>query len=222
VQFARGIVALSALCYVACGESPAADSLPSDLPFSPDLRDEPPPDAGPEDAGVDAGPPVDLTTCESTEDWDPMAVAFEDEVVELTNQARRAGQDCGPEGLFTPTGDVVMEPRLRCAARIHARYMAMAENDFGHESDVGSTPSSRVKGAGYDYGMLGENLGVGPDTPEQIVAAWIASPGHCKVLMQPDFTEVGIGYAFGTWATGTDAGVLEAPYWAQDFGRPRE
>jgi uncharacterized protein YkwD len=191
---------------------------------------EDPGDAGvsAEDAGADAatgewstGDVPDGEHCAAVAAWDPRWAQFEEEVVLASNAARAKKQDCGVEGVFEPTGPVTMEPHLRCAARLHALYMAQAVDDFGHETEDGSVPSQRIMDAGYDYSMIGENLGVGVSEPEDVVKKWLQSDGHCKVLMQPDFTEVGIGYALGKWDTHAGMGIIDAPYWAQDLATPR-
>lgn len=54
----------------------------------------------------------------------------------------------------------------------------------------------------------GENVAMGYRTPEQVVAAWMASPGHKANILNPSFTSLGLGAA-------TDAsGVF---YWVQNF-----
>jgi uncharacterized protein YkwD len=180
--------------------------------------------AADEDAGVpefakrDDVPDTDH--CAPVAYWNPKWAEFEDQVLVLTNEARAQQQDCGVEGVWNATTSLVMEPRLRCAARLHSQYMAAAENDFAHETRTGSVPGQRVNDAGYDFSMVGENIAVGSETPEDVVKAWLASDGHCKVLMQPGFTQIGIGYAFGTWDTMQPAGIVQAPYWTQDYGLP--
>ncbi|HEX7589461.1 MAG TPA: CAP domain-containing protein [Demequinaceae bacterium] len=44
-----------------------------------------------------------------------------------------------------------------------------------------------------DFTYLGENLARANYTPAQVMAAWLDSPGHRANLLDPDFTEVGIG-----------------------------
>jgi uncharacterized protein YkwD len=189
--------------------------------------DEGPPPA--EDAGL---PVPDAATGDSSDDvpagehcsavasWDPRWAQFEEEVVLASNEARARPQDCHSEGKFEPAGPLVMEPHLRCAARLHALYMAEAVDDFGHVTRDGSEPGQRIAAAGYAYSAIGENLGVGLSEPGELVDAWLKSDGHCKVLMQPEFTEVGIGYAFGKWDTHEGKGIIDAPYWAQSLGAP--
>lgn len=187
---------------------------------------EPARDAG--DAPLDgmtmeSGPPAvpDSPHCANVADWNPRWQALEAEVLELTNEARAKEQNCGSKGTFAPTGPLVMEPHLRCAARLHSQYMAANLGTFGHHGVNGSLPKDRVTAAGYAYVTVGENVGVGKTTAREIVDAWLASDGHCRMLMHPDFTELGIGYAFGRWDTEQPVGVVDAPYWTQDFGRPR-
>jgi uncharacterized protein YkwD len=71
---------------------------------------------------------------------------------------------------------------------------------------------ARAEAAGYDWRALGENIAWNSVTPEDVVAGWMRSPGHCKNIMNPSFTEIGVAYvqiADGqTW-------------WTQDFGRPK-
>lgn len=41
--------------------------------------------------------------------------------------------------------------------------------------------------------QVGENVAFGSVTPEQLVAMWMASPGHRANLLQPAFTHLGVG-----------------------------
>ena len=41
--------------------------------------------------------------------------------------------------------------------------------------------------------LAGENVGFGNVTPEQLVAMWMASPGHRANLLRPEFTHLGVG-----------------------------
>lgn len=66
---------------------------------------------------------------------------------------------------------------------------------FGHVAPEGDTMRSRLRAAGYTYQLAGENLAVasGP------LAAHFAieqSPGHRKNLLEPQYSQVGIGVAF--------------------------
>jgi uncharacterized protein YkwD len=81
----------------------------------------------------------------------------------------------------------------------------VAQNFFAHESPDGSTLTSRLTAAGYidpdgDW-FVGENLAWGQGnlaTARSIAIAWMNSEGHRHNILEPDFTEVGIGIVPGT------------------------
>jgi uncharacterized protein YkwD len=81
----------------------------------------------------------------------------------------------------------------------------VSENFFAHESPDGSTLESRLAAARYiapdgDW-FVGENLAWGQGnlaTARSIAIAWMNSPGHRHNILEPEFTEVGIGIVPGT------------------------
>lgn len=134
--------------------------------------------------------------------------AFEQRVLELTNEARRKGQTCG--GVWHPgTTPVQGEGRLGYAAHAHADDM-LVQNYFAHASLDGRSPWDRMADAGYPRNCAGgENL-AGQQTAEQAVQGWLNSPGHCANLMNPQQKTLGVGHVSG--------GPYGA-YWVQKFGR---
>lgn len=48
----------------------------------------------------------------------------------------------------------------------------------------------------YGYRILGENLAGGQRSPEEVVEAWMNSPGHRANIMNPNFEELGVGYLY--------------------------
>jgi uncharacterized protein YkwD len=69
-----------------------------------------------------------------------------------------------------------------------------------------------VTATGYTWRLVGENIASGQPTPEDAVAGWLDSPGHCVNLMDPRFTETGAAYAVS---------AHHIVYWTQEFGLPR-
>ena len=120
-------------------------------------------------------------------------------VIELTNLEReKAG--------LTP---VVANPTLAQSAQTYSEVLATGDC-WAHT--CGPTPelSNRVADAGYtNWSKLGENLAGGQRTPEAVVAAWMASPEHRAVILNPDFTQIGVGIA-----NGGSYGI----YWTEHFG----
>jgi uncharacterized protein YkwD len=131
-------------------------------------------------------------------------------VLELVNQARSQGRRCGAES-FPPTAPLAQAEPLEAAALAHARDMAR-RGAFEHRGSDGSQPRDRVRKAGYPARLTGENIAFGPASAEEVVAGWLASPGHCANLMDPRFRHTGVGVAEGS-RTGDY-------YWVQTFGAP--
>ncbi|MEO8064458.1 MAG: CAP domain-containing protein [Pseudomonadota bacterium] len=132
-------------------------------------------------------------------------------VVELVNVARSKGRKCGAEK-FAAAQPLSTSRQLDDAAGDHARNMAR-RNFFAHRGADGSQPKDRVLRAGYGSRLTGENIAFGPESAEEVVAGWLASPGHCANIMEPEFQHIGVGVA-----TGSKRGRI---YWVQDFGAPR-
>ncbi|MEY4509890.1 MAG: hypothetical protein RLZZ450_2012 [Pseudomonadota bacterium] len=156
--------------------------------------------------------------CAPVAGWDAKSAQFEEEVLKLTNEARAAGHNCDEKGNFGPTTPLKMQPQLRCSARLHSKYMAET-GDFNHtQTATMLDPLARMKAAGYQFRTAGENIAVGQKTPKIVVDGWLDSDGHCRNIMDPGFTEIGIGYMMSGATTGL--GGRASPYWTQNFGKP--
>jgi uncharacterized protein YkwD len=114
-------------------------------------------------------------------------------------------------------------PQLEEAAEAHCQEL-IADDYFAHVSPSGETPVDRIRDLGYipnsDVGyVIGENLAWGTyqlSTPQSIVAAWIASPGHLANILETQYTETGIGITPAVPASLGD-GAPGATY-GQEFG----
>jgi uncharacterized protein YkwD len=96
---------------------------------------------------------------------------------------------------------------LRVAAVRHSRDM-VRRHYFAHVSPSGQTVSDRARRAGYGGERLGENIGWGSGslaTPAAIVQAWMNSPPHRRIILTPDFRDVGVGIAQGAPSGGDGA-----------------
>jgi uncharacterized protein YkwD len=131
-------------------------------------------------------------------------------VVELVNHARAKGRICGSER-FTAAPPLSVSQKLSDAAGDHARDMAR-KKFFEHRGSDGSRPRDRVLRAGYESRLTGENIALGPESAEEVVSGWLASPGHCENIMDPRFQDIGVGLAIGR-----NRGQI---YWVQVFGAP--
>lgn len=130
----------------------------------------------------------------------PANPTYEIQVITLTNQQRTAN-GCGA---------LTVNGALTNAARGHSREMS-ARKLMTHTGANGSDPADRIARAGYSARKWAENVASGQSTPEEVVDAWMASPGHRANILDCGLTDIGVGHRV------SHAGV---PYWTQDFGTP--
>jgi uncharacterized protein YkwD len=79
---------------------------------------------------------------------------------------------------------------------------------FTHGTDF----AARITATGYNWTSAGENIATGFQTPRQVVSAWMASPGHCRNILDPTFADVGTGVSSHRLAQ------YGPSTWTQDFG----
>ncbi len=114
--------------------------------------------------------------------------------------AQRAGAGLAPLTLCNS---------LLRAAQGHSDDQAQIDT-MTHTGSDGSGIGERADSAGYaDWTALGENVAMGYSTVDNVMAAWMASPGHRANILNPAYRDVGLAESFATDGT---------PYWTQDFG----
>ena len=111
-------------------------------------------------------------------------------VLDLINTARAEARSCGTE-FFAATSPLTWNTQLLDAARTHSADMAQ-HNFFSHTGSDGSNVGDRATAAGFTWQRIGENIAAGQTSAESAVNGWIDSPGHCRNLMNPNFTEVSV------------------------------
>jgi uncharacterized protein YkwD len=100
---------------------------------------------------------------------------------------------------------------LAAIAQRHGTDM-VTRRYFAHVSPSGGTVDKRARRAGYLDGpcwVLGEDLGWAPPSiasAQAVVDAWMESPTHRAVILDPRFREIGIGLV-GAAPAGDGAGV---------------
>ena len=104
---------------------------------------------------------------------------FESEVIDLVNVERSA------QGLHPLSYD----HQLAAAARNHSEDMGL-QDYFSHTSLDGRTVPERITAAGYAYNTYGENIAGGQPTPEDVIDAWMSSPGHRANILNSNFCPV--------------------------------
>jgi uncharacterized protein YkwD len=104
---------------------------------------------------------------------------------------------------------------LTSAAQTHSLDMA-CQDYFSHTGSDGSSPFDRISWAGYSYSAAAENIFAGSgsyDSPQQAFDGWMNSSGHRDNMLNPDYTEFGIGYA------GNSSGAYSG-YFTAVFAKP--
>ena len=130
----------------------------------------------------------------------------------LVNEARAQARRCGNER-YAPAPPLVLDITLGSVAELHARDMAR-HGRMSHEGSDGSTPAQRLTRAGYVWRTVAENVAAGDTSADAVMRTWLASPGHCANLMNPDVREMGIAWAF-------EPSSPKGTYWAQVFATRR-
>lgn len=132
--------------------------------------------------------------------------------LQLINEARARGAHCGAQS-FGPAPPLTLSGTLASVALGHAADMAVHDY-FEHQDLSGLSPADRVRAAGYQEKLVGENIAYGPKSVEEVVQGWLASPDHCENIMDPRFAQMGIGLAPGRASR-------RGLFWVQLLAEPR-
>jgi uncharacterized YkwD family protein len=108
---------------------------------------------------------------------------YAQQVIELTNKERaRAGL-----------------PALKADAQLsnvaQKKSQDMQQNHyFSHTSPTYGSPFDMMRDFGVTYKTAGENIAQGQRTPQEVVTAWMNSPGHRANILNKQFTHIGVGF----------------------------
>ena len=122
---------------------------------------------------------------------------LETQVIELVNKERVA------RGL----APLKQKWELSRVARYKSQDM-INKGYFGHTSPTYGTPFHMMESFGLRFSAAGENIAYGQRTPQEVMNAWMNSPGHRANILSGVYTQIGVGAA--KKADGT-------LYWTQMF-----
>lgn len=125
---------------------------------------------------------------------------MENEVIRLTNIER------SKRGLAALKANWQLS---RCA-RYKSQDM-INKNYFAHQSPTYGSPFDMIQSFGMSMAAGGENIAMGQRTPQEVMTAWMNSPGHRSNILSTAYTEIGVGCAKSSNGT---------YYWTQQFIRP--
>jgi uncharacterized protein YkwD len=112
---------------------------------------------------------------------------------------------------------LTMNDKLHQAASSHSADM-IARDFFDHTNPDGQGLSERLAEVGYNWWTWGENIAAGYASPEAVMSGWMNSSGHRANILNCNFTEIGVGYAYAANDPGT---VQYHHYWTQVLAKPR-
>ena len=106
-------------------------------------------------------------------------------------------------------------PPLKASDQLNSSAQSWTETmvrtgQFTH--GPGDAFARRISATGYRWQVAGENIAAGFATPSAVIAGWMASPDHCRNILNPSFRDVGTG------VSAASAGHFGPGTWTQDFG----
>ena|SRR5438309_1464762 len=118
-------------------------------------------------------------------------------MLQLVNAVRSKGCQCG-DTYYYPAAPVIWNTQLETAAYNHTADMAK-NNFFSHTGTDGNRAGNRLERVNYHWKTYGENIGQGYKTENEMIQGWLASPGHCKNIMNKTYTEMGVARVGNLW-----------------------
>lgn len=72
-------------------------------------------------------------------------------------------------------------------------------NYFSHTSPTYGSPFDMMSAFGITYQAAGENIAMGQKTPQEVMTAWMNSPGHKANILSTNFNYIGVGFDNNYW-----------------------
>ena len=123
-------------------------------------------------------------------------------LLELVNKVRKNGCKCG-DTWYPSAPAVTWNNQLEAAAAGHSKNMHQ-KKFFSHKGTDGSDGGDRIARTGYRWTAYGENIANGYLSEREVILGWLASPGHCRNIMNRKYKEMGV--------------ARMGRYWTQTFG----
>lgn len=127
------------------------------------------------------------------------------DLIELLNEIRTTNN----------SPPLISNSKLEQAAESHAAYM-LQYNILSHSGRNGSSFAERIKEQGYLFSTAAENIAFGATTSQEVVKLWMNSPPHKANIVNPAFTEIGVGVA----PILNQSSKFNERYWSTSFAAP--
>jgi uncharacterized protein YkwD len=116
------------------------------------------------------------------EEWEAIDTASENQIFDITNVMR---DQLG-------VGKVDWNEEIAEVARGHSREM-YEEGYFSHDSPAFGSLADRLEREEITFKSAGENIASQYTDAAEAVHGWLNSEGHRKILLEEDFTDLGVG-----------------------------
>jgi uncharacterized protein YkwD len=135
-----------------------------------------------------------------------------EEALRRLNAERARGAICRGNAAPGAAAPLRWNDTLAAAAAAQSDDMASVSR-MGHYDTRNRGLAERLTAVGYRYSTAVENVAFGYPSLDGVVAAWLASEGHCSNMMNPTVLELGLACSDGT-TPGQDR------YWTLVLGAP--
>ncbi|MBQ7921913.1 MAG: SafA/ExsA family spore coat assembly protein [Clostridia bacterium] len=125
---------------------------------------------------------------------DSAVLSYEQQVVDLVNRIR------------VQNGLKELKHNWELSRVARFKSQDMCDNRyFSHTSPTYGSPFTMIRNFGISFRTAGENIAKGYTSPEAVVNGWMNSTGHRQNILNPSYTQIGVGY------------VANGRYWTQMF-----
>ncbi|WP_253275466.1 CAP domain-containing protein [Rossellomorea aquimaris] len=118
----------------------------------------------------------------SEDEWDKVNSASEQQIFDITNVLRHQFEE----------GTLKWDEETAKVARGHSREM-YEEDYFSHDSPTFGNLSERLESENVMFKTAGENIASQYTDAPEAVHGWLNSEGHRKILLEQQFTHLGVG-----------------------------
>lgn len=153
-------------------ETPALPEVPNQ-PETPEIPENP---TVPETPEIPENPTVPETPELPDEDS-----SYAAQILRLVNEERAKA---GLSALTMDTG-------LTAAGNVRAKEIV---SSFSHTRPDGTSFSTAIREQGVSFRGVGENIAWGQKSPEEVMNAWMNSPGHRANILNEKYTRIGVGH----------------------------
>ena len=113
---------------------------------------------------------------------------------------------------------VTQNAALTAAAQDYAALHFLSTDPFQLDHYLDGGPQDRAQRNGYT-GLVGETLVTGSPQAEQLMQAWLSSPPHRDIILDPQYRDIGVGCYEGSYVDASGS-ALHLALCVANLGHP--